>query len=141
MNKKMHLVLLLPIIAGLLLSACSSGTSTPELSDTNWKLVAYGPASDLITAADGIETSIKFGADGQVSGNLGCNGFGGEYKQTGAQLTFGPMMSTMMACPEPQMSQESISLSILNGTVDFRLDGDKLTIDGSGGNQLILVRQ
>lgn len=141
MNKKMHFVYLLPIIAGLLLSACSTVLGTPELSDTNWKLAAYGPASDLKTAAEGIETSIKFGADGQVSGNLGCNGFGGEYKQTGAQLTFGPIMSTLMACPEPQMSQESISLSILNGTVDFLLDGDKLTITGAGGDQLNLVRQ
>jgi len=137
----MHFALLLPIIAGLLLSACSSGTSTPELSDTNWKLEAYGPANDLIPAADGIETSIKFGADGQVSGNLGCNGFGGDYKQDGTRLTFGPMMSTLMACPEPQMSQETISFSILNGNVEFRVDGDKLTIDGAGGNQLILVRQ
>ena len=141
MNKKMHFALLLPIIAGLLLSACSSGTSTPELSDTNWKLEAYGPANDLVLAADGIETSIKFGADGQVSGNLGCNGFGGDYKQDGTRLTFGPMMSTLMACPEPQMSQETISFSILNGNVEFRVDGDKLTIDGAGGNQLILVRQ
>jgi len=137
----MHFALLLPIIAGLLLSACSSGTSTPELSDTNWKLEAYGPANDLVLAADGIETSIKFGADGQVSGNLGCNGFGGDYKQDGTRLTFGPMMSTLMACPEPQMSQETISFSILNGNVEFRVDGDKLTIDGAGGNQLILVRQ
>jgi heat shock protein HslJ len=141
MNKKMHFVMYLPIIAGLLLAACSTGTSTPELSDSNWKLAAYGPASNPIPAAEGIETSVKFGADGQISGNMGCNGFSGEYKQAGSQLSFGAMMSTMMACPEPQMSQESISLSILSGTVDFRMEGDKLTIDGAGGNQLILVRQ
>ena len=141
MNKKTHFVLFLSIIGGLLLAACSSETSTPELSGTNWKLVAYGPANNPIPAAEGIETSVKFGTDGRISGNLGCNSFGGEYKQTGTQLTFGPMMSTEMACPEPQMSQESISLSILSGTVDFRVEGDKLTIDGAGGNQLILVRQ
>ena len=141
MIKKIYVALLLPIIAGLVLSACSAGTSTPDLSDTNWKLEAYGPANDPIPAADGIETSLKFGADGQVSGNLGCNGFGGEYTQDGAQITFDAMMSTMMACPEAQMSQETISLSILFGTVDFRLDGDKLTIDAGGVNQLILTRQ
>jgi heat shock protein HslJ len=141
MNKKMHLVLLLPVIAGLLLAACSSGTGTPKLSGTSWKLVSYGPANAQIPAADGIETSINFAADGQVSGNMGCNGFGGEYEQAGTRLTFGPIMSTMMACPEPQMSQETTSLSILIGTVDFQLDGDMLKIDGAGGVQLNLVRQ
>lgn len=141
MNKKITFAIFLTIIAGLLLSACSSGKSTPELSGSTWKLSAYGPASNPIPAVEGIDTSIKFAADGQVSGNLGCNGFGGDYKQTGTQLTFGPIMSTMMACEEPQMSQETTSLSILTGTVDFRLDGDKLTIDGAGGVQLILVRQ
>jgi len=141
MKKKLNFAVLLTIIAGLLLSACSSATDTPELSGTNWKLVSYGPANAQTPAADGIDTSIKFAIDGQVSGNLGCNSFGGEYKQAGAQLTFGSMMSTMMACPEPQMSQESISLSILNGTVGFRMEGDKLMVDGVDGDQLILVRQ
>ena len=141
MNKKLHFALLLPIIAGLLLSACSSATNTPELSGTNWKLVSYGPANAQTPAADGIETSLKFGADGQVSGNLGCNGFGGEYKQDGTRLTFGSMMSTMMACPEPQMSQESLSLAILYGTVEFQLDGDNLIIAGESEDQLILAKQ
>lgn len=141
MNKKLHFVLFLPIIAGLLLSACTSGSTTQTLGDTNWKLVSYGPANGQIPAADGIETSIKFAADGKVSGNLGCNGFGGDYEQDGTRLVFGPLMSTLMACPEPQMSQESAALSILNGTVDFLLEGDSLTITGAGGDQLILVRQ
>ena len=142
MNKKMYIVLILPIIAGLLLAACSSGKTNPSLNDTNWKLVAYGPVSNPIPAADGIETSLKFGADGQVGGNLGCNGFGGEFTQKGDQLAFGALMSTMMACPEPQMSQESTSFSILTGTVNFKLDGNTLTIyDASGENQLNLIRQ
>lgn len=141
MNKKIYYAVLLTIIAGLLLTACSTATETPDLSDTNWRLVAYGPASNPIPAVDGVETSIKFGSDGQVSGNLGCNEFGGNYEQDGTQLVFGPMGSTLMACFGPHMSQETTSLSILTGTVDFRLDGDKLTIDGAGGVQLILVRQ
>lgn len=141
MNKKLHLALLLPILAGLILSACSTGTNTPELGGTHWQLESYGPADDQTPAVDGIETNIEFGTDGLVKGNMGCNGFGGDYKQDGSQLTFGAIMSTMMACPEPQMSQETISLSILNGTVDFQMNGDKLTIDGAGGNQIILVRK
>lgn len=141
MNKKLNFAVLLMTITGLLLAACSSATGTPGLGDTNWKLVSYGSANNQIPAADGIDTSVKFGSDGQVSGTLGCNSFGGDYEQDGTRLVFGPIMSTMMACPETQMSQESISFSILNGTVDFRMDGDNLTITGVEGDQLILMRQ
>ncbi len=140
MNKKMHFVTLLPIIFGLLLSACSSGTSTTNLKDTNWKLEAYGPANNPIPSAIGVETSIKFGTDGKVSGNLGCNSMGGDYTMKGNQISFKSMFMTEMACDEPRMSQESISLSILSGTVDYIVEGDKLTIM-NGENQLILTRQ
>ena len=136
----MHFVTLLPILFGLLLSACSSGTSTTNLKDTNWKLESYGPTSNPTPAAKGVETSIKFGSDGTVGGSFGCNSFGGEYTMKGNQISFGAMMMTEMACDEPRMSQESISISILSGSVDFKLVGDKLTIV-NGKNQLVLTRQ
>jgi len=141
MNNGIRFVLLLAIMSGMLLTACSSGSGTQTLSNTNWKLVSYGPANAQVPAAEGIETSILFSTDGKISGNLGCNGFGGDYKQDGSQLVLGPLMSTLMACPEPQMSQETGSFSILNGTVDFLLGGDNLIITGMNGDQLILIRQ
>ena len=126
----------------MMLTACSTGKTSPDLSATQWKLVSYGPVSDQTPAAAGIDTSLKFGADGKVSGNLGCNSFGGDYTQKGDQVTFGPLISTLMACPEPQMSQESISFAILTGTVKFTLKGDLLTImDASGKNELVFTRQ
>lgn len=142
MNRKFHFNLLLAVITILLLSACSIGsTEETDLQGTQWKLEAYGPANSPISAVEGIETALTFGTDGQVSGNMGCNNFNGEYTQEGQKIVFGSMMSTMMACPEPQMNQESISLSILSGSVDFRLEGDVLTIDPLGINQLVLSRQ
>jgi putative lipoprotein len=141
MNKKSYFVPVLAIIAGLLLSACASGTDTPDLGDTQWKLESYGPAVAQIPAAEGIETSLQFGVDGQVSGNMGCNSFSGEFSQEGNQITFGFIASTLRACPDPQMNQEGIFFSIMSGTVDFRLEGDRLTIDAIEGNQIVLSRQ
>jgi len=140
MNKKMHFVTLLPILFGLMLAACSSGTSTNNLRDTNWKLVSYGSANNPIPAAIGVETSVKFGADGKVGGNLGCNSMGGDYTIKGSQINFGSMFMTEMACDEPRMSQESTCLSILSGSVDYQLVGDRLTIV-NGDYQLVLIRQ
>ena len=125
----------------MMLTACSTGKTSPDLSATQWKLVSYGPVSDQTLAAPGIDTLLKFGADGKVGGNLGCNSFGGDYTQKGDQITFGPLVSTLMACPEPQMSQESISFAILTGSVNFTINGDSLTItDASGKNELVFTR-
>jgi len=126
----------------MMLTACSTGKTSPDLSATQWKLVSYGPVSDQTLAAPGIDTLLKFGADGKVGGNLGCNSFGGDYTQKGDQITFGPLVSTLMACPEPQMSQESISFAILTGSVNFTINGDSLTItDASGKNELVFTRK
>lgn len=44
--------------------------------------------------------SIEFKVDEkQVGGNNSCNGYGGSFTLDGDKLAFGPMRSTMMACP------------------------------------------
>jgi heat shock protein HslJ len=39
-------------------------------------------------------------AEGRVHGFSGCNTFNGSFTNTGDQFTFGPMMTTLMACGE-----------------------------------------
>jgi heat shock protein HslJ len=57
------------------------------------------------------------------------------------KLVFGPIISTMMACAEPRMTQESTVLKVLSGTVDFDLTGDNLTIyDASGAIAINLLK-
>jgi heat shock protein HslJ len=142
MKKKMLFAGMLFLTSVIVLAACASGRTAPSLSNSDWKLVSYGLISNQTTATEGIDTSLKFGADGQVNGNMGCNSFGGEYTQKDDQITFGALASTLMACPEPQMSQEGTSFAILTGSVNFTIDGDTLTIvDASGKNELVLIRQ
>ena len=142
MAKKLLFPVLCLLVGSVVLAACASNKTSPDLSATNWKLVSYGPVSDQTLAAPGIDTLLKFGADGKVGGNLGCNSFGGDYTQKGDQVTFGPLISTLMACQEPQMSQEGISFAILTGTVNLTINGDSLTItDASGKNELVFTRK
>jgi len=141
MLRRILIVISIWLAIALTLSACSSSSDFPDLAGTTWKLKSYGTAKDQIPAAEGVNTSLVFGTDGKVSGNLGCNGFGGDYSQEEDHLTFSQMMSTMMACMEPQMSQETTALSTLNGAVKFTIQGNDLTlVAADGGSQIILEK-
>lgn len=133
--KKMLFVGLLIAIA---LSACSGGGSSVSI-DGQWKLVSYGSSSDQKPALPDVETSIEF-KDGQLSGNVGCNSFGGDYKVKGNTMELGPIMTTEMYC-EAVAEQESGTYAVLQGSVTFMLDGNTLTITSADGNSSIVLER
>ncbi len=106
MNKITRTMLIFLIALGLILSACAGSGASVDLKGTSWKLVSYGPLGNQTPAAAGITTSLDFGNDGTVSGNMGCNSFGGNFELKNGKLVFSQMISTMMACLGPQMAQE-----------------------------------
>jgi heat shock protein HslJ len=122
-------------LAGLILFACSN-QSEPSPLMGDWKLTTYGSAELTQLAASGVEAAINFSKDGTVNGSLGCNHFGGEYKLKGEQIIFDALSTTLMACPEPQMSQEQAAFLVLSGTVTYTIEGNTLTIE-NGGNVLV----
>jgi len=130
------------IVIGLLaifvLAACAGGSSASVQGQ--WQLVSYGSPSDQTAAAPNVETSIEFGDDGRMSGNVGCNGFGGDYTVDGDQIEFGPVMSTMMFC-EAVAEQESSTLAVFQETATLVLDGDTLTITSADGNSSIVLER
>ena len=122
----------------VLLCACTAPGAS--LSGTSWKLVSYGPAAAQIPAAAGVDTKLTFGTDGKVSGNMGCNSLGGDYSVSADKIVFGPLAATLMACPDPQMTQEGAAFQVLKDTVGFKLAGGTLTITSAdGGSALIFV--
>jgi heat shock protein HslJ len=138
-EKKMKKSILLSIasivLLGILISACSGGASADIVGE--WRLVSFGPASSPRPAAG--ETSINFGADGQLAGNVGCNSFGGEYKMKGDKIEFGPIMSTLMACMDTIGDQESATFAVFANTVPFALTGDTLTITSADGSMVVVL--
>ena len=117
----------------LVLTACAGGSS-PSI-EGQWKLVSY----DQTAAVPDVETSIEF-KDGQMSGNVGCNGFGGEYTMDGKTITFGPVMSTMMFC-EAVADQESSTLAVMQNEATFILNEDRLTITSADGSAFIILER
>ena len=141
MNKITRTMLIFLNALGLILSACAGSGASVDLKGTSWKLVSYGPLGNQTPAAAGITTSLDFGNDGTVSGNMGCNSFGGNFELKNGKLIFSQMISTMMACLGPQMAQEDAALKVMNGTVSFQVYGSTLTIfDASGANAITLSK-
>ena len=138
MKKQSLYFLTILVLAGILLSACSGGTSA-SLTGT-WKLVSYESPGNLTPAAPDVDASVIFGEDGTISGNVGCNSFGGDYKVDGDKITFGPISSTLMMCAEAAIGdQETAVLNTLTETVTFVIAGDKLTITSADGSSVIVL--
>jgi putative lipoprotein len=89
------------------------------------------------------QTVIEIAADGRVTGSGGCNRISGKATATGAHISFGPMISTKMACAPAIMDQESKFLSALGDTRLWRFDEqrDKLIlVDAKGITVVKLAR-
>ena len=128
--------LALMIFGGLFLSACSGGVPSLE---GEWRLVSYGASFAPTLALPDVEASLSFGADGQFSGNVGCNGFGADYTVSGKTINFGAIMSTMMFC-ESTAEQETMVLGILGGGgLTYEINGDILTLTAADGDTIIVL--
>ena len=125
-----------------LITACA-GANTVSLSDTTWELVSYGSIDNPTPALPDVDAKIFFSADGEIGGNVGCNGFGGSVEVLGNKIVVGPLISTMMYCDDV-MEQETAVTMLLTGTLNFELDGDTLKIfseDGSSKMELVRVEK
>ena len=136
--KKLQLCLItLFVLSGVILAACSGGASNSPIG--TWRLVSYGSPGNLTPAAPEVDTSITFSEDGKVEGNVGCNGFGGDYTVDGNTITFGPIVSTLMFCEGPVGDQETTVLNVFVDTVSFVMEGDTVTITFADGSAVVVL--
>ncbi len=109
---------------------CGGRALPPEsLEGTTWTIVM----TDQLPVLEGIQTEVRF-ADGRVSGTAGCNRFNGSYSVASNVMTFGPMTSTRMMCPEKQMAQEAKFLALLGNksTIRYAVEGNLILADDKG---------
>jgi heat shock protein HslJ len=118
-------------LALLLMTGCTTTTST-ELTDRTWSLAAVDGIASL---PSGVATpTIRFGSDGRVSGNTGCNGAGGGYELNEQRLTIGPLTVTRRACAAREGNElEHAYIRAVEATRQFRIAGGELELlDASG---------
>jgi len=122
---------LVALLPGLAACSSSGGSSSAaagaeDLSGTSWKLVDLGGTAP----AEGTTATLAFDASDAVSGIAGCNTFNGQATIDGTAIDFGPLATTRMACPEPQMSLETTYLGALDAATSWKIDGGKLILEG-----------
>jgi heat shock protein HslJ len=84
-----------------------------------------------IDGAEHATPFLTFDGDGQVYGLAGVNRVRGTWRLEAHSLTFGPVVSTLMAGPPDAMTREHQVLRLLGEPVQVSApDGDTLELDG-----------
>lgn len=142
--------LLAAVAALTTMTACaSSGTHAGEhkasghkagkhsLAGPEWIIFEIGGQPALT----GVKATINF-EDGRAFGAGSCNRYTGGYTSTGkSQIKFGPMASTMMACPDPMMEQEGRLLKILGDVTSYSIDADGVLTLKTADNRTVRARR
>ncbi len=116
-------------VVGAILSASAALADGPTLTETTWTLVDINGTPLESTPP----ATMRFETD-RVGGTGICNGWGGTPEFTGEDgLTVNQVISTMMACPEPRMSEERAFFDALAATTRYHLeDGTLFLLDAEG---------
>ncbi|MDO9326136.1 MAG: META domain-containing protein [Methanoregula sp.] len=165
--RKFLVVLTFLVIAAILITGCTStkpavqpattpatqpptivvtAAATPALPTQlagNWVITAMGiQDGTAVIKPQSSQITLKFSADGTVSGNGGCNNYNGPFTVTGTTtpkgqgISIGPLASTKMFCQE-YSAQETTYLTILEKAMAYNVDGNQLSITASTGDVLI----
>lgn len=136
------------MIAALVLSACASeidsdvgsapAAAQGDLWETSW--VAQTIASKPVAPLGAVTMNFQTGT---VGGNSGCNTFGGDVTLDGAKISFGPLISTKMACIEGgRMSQEFAFMQLLSDAARYeRPSSNRLEIVTADGRRAVFSAQ
>jgi len=112
-------------------------TSAEQLADVAWRPTNIAE----MRLADDTRMTMRFDTGGKVAGDAGCNRFTGSYALKDGKLTFGTLVTSRMACPEPANSFEISFLEALDNTRTAVRAGDRLSLrDDKARSLLRLVK-
>ena len=134
------LIVLLVSINFALLACASSEKASPNLDGTFWKLDSYlNDGGEMVKVLPDSIVNIEFNDD-QASGKASCNSYGTTYTKNGENISFGPTMSTLMMCMEPEgiMDQENVYLINLASVDSYQITGEQLTLFNSDGEAVLI---
>ncbi len=106
--------------------------SGASLNGTSWVLQEFGPDGSRTPVLPDTTVTLLF-EDGRISGSANCNTFFADVTQSGSELSFGPIGSTRMACPEPIMQQENDFLAAMASVNHYVVAEGQLTLTYDGG--------
>lgn len=125
------------LVAG---TACGSDDKGSQASDTEtailgqWTATGYDTGSAIQSVIGSATLTASFEGE-EVSGDSGCNTFGGPFTTEGDDIKLGPFRSTLKACAEPALQiQEQQYLTALSLAKTFSVTGSQLELLRDGGS-------
>jgi heat shock protein HslJ len=116
--------------------------SIPASIVGTWNLFSYNNGKEAIqTVITGSRTTAVFGSNGKLSGSGGCNEYSAAYTTPAPNgITITQPISTMMACENNLMQQETQYLSLLPTAAKYEISGDQLTLFNSAGTKILIYK-
>ena len=127
-------------LLALFAAGCASAPRQPSAPS----VVGLWAVQEIAGAAVASSTRVTLSlyGDGRAVGRGGCNNFTTSYKQAGAAISFGPILSTKMSCGPEIISQEQLYFNTLSGATHYeRLPDGTLMLATDSGAQLVLRRE
>ena len=139
MHATRRLAALIAVAAVIIVALAGCGDSGEpaefSLEDTYWVCSAASNGEELVDLIDNSHLDIVF-AGTEASGSSGCNRYSGPYTLDGNSITVGPFTSTLIACEEPLMAQETAYLAAVQSAVEFGIEGSTLTLFDADGAEV-----
>ena len=131
-------------LIGMVLAGCAGKPPVDTSSRSNdpqkvigktWQWVSTITPVEKITVPKPARYTIHLAADGKLTAQFDCNRGGGSYTIAEGKLSFGPMMSTRMACPPDSLDSRFIKdlqrvsvFFLMNGSLYLELPYDSGTM-------------
>lgn len=114
-----------------------------DLAGTSWIVTGLNDGNQGVTSSL-LESEITaaFGADGQVNGSAGCNGYFAAFTtEAGGKITISAPGATKKYCNEPAgvMEQETRYLLALESAASYRISGGTLTLFATDGSTAVML--
>ena len=120
---------------GLMLTACAAGRPAPaarsrdpqSVLEKTWQWESTITPVEKITVSNPERYTILLKTDGKTQVRFDCNRGGGNYEISEGKLSFGPLMSTRMACPPD--TQDTAFMRDLQRVASFFVENGNLYLE------------
>jgi len=128
--------MMISLLAGLVLVGCAAGISSEQPARSKdpqlvvgqtWQWVSTITPVEKITVAAPERYTILLQEDGNVRARFDCNKGGGKVILSEGQLSFGPLISTRMACPSD--TRDAVFTRDLQRVSSFFVEGGELYLE------------
>jgi heat shock protein HslJ len=136
------------LLVSLILLGCAAGMSSQQpvrskdpqrVVGRTWQWVSTVTPVEEITVAVPERYTILLQADGNVRVRFDCNKGGGKVTLSKGRLSFGPLMSTRMACPPD--TQDALFMRDLQRAGSFFVENKDLYLELPMGSGSMRFRQ